>query len=161
MLDGIFQALLTESQACTGFHLGTKELAGVGMSYLLMPLGIRGPVNLTVSLAEWLRRLPWERKILGLNPAFAEIFPGSSHTSDLKIGSPVATLPGAWLYRVSVGTGWPGVRYCDWVRWKVWSATSISEWQHVKLSEQIRPLACCWDVQQPTSQPTSQSGWPL
>ena len=29
--------------------------------------------------------------------------------------------------------------YCDWVRWKVWSADSISVWQHVKLSEQIRP----------------------
>ena len=41
--------------------------------------------------------------------------------------------------------------YCDSVRWKVWSATSISVWQHVKLSEQIRPwdtLACCWDVKQ-------------
>ena len=23
--------------------------------------------------------------------------------------------------------------YCDWVRWKVWPATSISVWQHVKL----------------------------
>ena len=29
--------------------------------------------------------------------------------------------------------------YCDWVRWKVWSATSISVWQYVKLSDQIRP----------------------
>ena len=30
--------------------------------------------------------------------------------------------------------------YCDWVRWKVWSAISISVWQYVKLlSEQIRP----------------------
>ena len=29
--------------------------------------------------------------------------------------------------------------YCDWVRWKVGSATCISVWQHVKLSEQIRP----------------------
>ena len=29
--------------------------------------------------------------------------------------------------------------YCDWVRWKVGSATSISVWQHVKLSVQIRP----------------------
>ena len=29
--------------------------------------------------------------------------------------------------------------YCDWVRYKVWSATSISVWQHVKLPEQIRP----------------------
>ena len=36
-------------------------------------------------------------------------FSGPSHTSDLKIGTPVATLPGAWRYRVSDGTGWPGV----------------------------------------------------
>ena len=34
-------------------------------------------------------------------------FSGSSHTSDLKIGTPVASLPGAWRYRVSAGTGWP------------------------------------------------------
>ena len=36
-------------------------------------------------------------------------FSASSHTSDLKIGTPVATLPGAWHYRVSAGTGRPGV----------------------------------------------------
>ena len=36
-------------------------------------------------------------------------FSGSSHTSDLKIGTPVATLPGAWRYRVSAGTGRSGV----------------------------------------------------
>ena len=36
-------------------------------------------------------------------------FSVSSHTSDLKIGTPVATLPGAWRYRVSTGTGRPGV----------------------------------------------------
>ena len=36
-------------------------------------------------------------------------FPRSSHTSDFKIGTPVATLPGAWCYRVSAGTGRPGV----------------------------------------------------
>ena len=36
-------------------------------------------------------------------------FSGSSHTSDLKIGTPVATLPGAWRYRVSTGTGQPSV----------------------------------------------------
>ena len=36
-------------------------------------------------------------------------FKGSSHTSDLKIGTPVATLPGAWRYRVSAGTGRLGV----------------------------------------------------
>ena len=32
-----------------------------------------------------------------------------SHTSDFKIGTPVATLPGAWRCRVSAGTGRPGV----------------------------------------------------
>ena len=32
-----------------------------------------------------------------------------SHTSDLKIATPVATLPGAWRYKVSAGTGCTGV----------------------------------------------------
>ena len=36
-------------------------------------------------------------------------FSGSSGTSDLKIDTPVATLPGVWRYRVSAGTGRPGV----------------------------------------------------
>ena len=36
-------------------------------------------------------------------------FSGSSHTSDLKTGTAVATLPGAWRYRCSAGTGRPGV----------------------------------------------------
>ena len=34
------------------------------------------------------------------------------------------------------------------------TATSISVWQQVQLSEMIRPqdtLACCWDVKQPTN----------
>ena len=34
---------------------------------------------------------------------------GSSHTRDVKIGTPMATLPGAWHYRVSAGNGCPGV----------------------------------------------------
>ena len=34
---------------------------------------------------------------------------GLSHTSDLRIGTLVATLPGAWRYRVSAGTARPGV----------------------------------------------------
>ena len=55
------------------------------------------------------RRPPRDRKIPGSNPACAGIFSGSSHTSDLKTGTPVATLPGAWRYRVSTGTGRPGV----------------------------------------------------
>ena len=36
-------------------------------------------------------------------------FGGSSHNSDLKIGTPVATLPGIWCYRVSTGNGQPSV----------------------------------------------------
>ena len=67
----------------------------------------------TASLAWWLRRPPRERKIPGLNPACAGIFSGSSHTSDSKIATPVATLPGAWHYRVST---WTVSVYCDWVR---------------------------------------------
>ena len=55
------------------------------------------------------RRPPRERKIRGSNPACAGICSGSSHTSDSKIGTPVATLSGAWRYRVNAGTGRPGV----------------------------------------------------
>ena len=45
----------------------------------------------------------------GFESRLSRDFSGSSHTSDLKIGTPVATLPSAWCYRVSAGTGWPGV----------------------------------------------------
>ena len=43
-------------------------------------------------------------------------FSGSSHTGDLKIDIPVATLPGAWRYRVMLGLVDPVSVYCDWVR---------------------------------------------
>ena len=42
----------------------------------------------------------------------------SSLASDLKIGTPVATLLGAWRYMISTGTGWPGVSIPslgDWI----------------------------------------------
>ena len=65
------------------------------------------PLDRLVGLV--VRRPPRERKVPGLNPTCAGIFSGSSHTSDLNIGTPVATLPGAWRYRVSAGTGRPGV----------------------------------------------------
>ena len=42
----------------------------------------------TTSLAEWLRRPPRERGTPGSIPACAGIFPGSSHTGDLKNGTP-------------------------------------------------------------------------
>ena len=47
--------------------------------------------------------------VKGSNPSCNGIFPGSSHNSDLKVGNLVATLPDAWRYRVSAGTGRPGV----------------------------------------------------
>ena len=45
----------------------------------------------------------------GFESCLRRDFSGSSHTSDFKIGTPVATLPGAWRYRVSSGTGQPSV----------------------------------------------------
>ena len=44
----------------------------------------------------------------GLDSRLRRNFSGSSHTRDLKTGTPVATLAGAWQNRVSAGTGWPG-----------------------------------------------------
>ena len=79
--------------------VSTRYSYGVGQSFL----------GQTASLAWWLRRPPQERKIPGPNPSSGRIFPGSSQSSDLKIGTPVATLPCAWRYRVSSGTGRPGV----------------------------------------------------
>ena len=58
-------------------------------------------------------RPPRERKILGSNPACAGIFSGTSHTSDLKIGTPVATLPG--VIGSELGLVGPVSVYCDWV----------------------------------------------
>ena len=95
----------------------------------------------------------------GFKSCLCRDFSGLSHTSDLKIGTPVATLPGAWRYRVSAGTGWPGVSILWLGEMKIWSATSISVWQHVQLPEQIHPwdtLTCCWDVKQPTNNITTE-----
>ena len=46
--------------------------------------------------------------IPGSNLACTGIFLGR-HTGDLKIDTPVATLPGAWRDRVGAGTGRPVV----------------------------------------------------
>ena len=62
------------------------------------------------SLAWWLRHLPWKQQTWVWFPAFSlDLFCRYSHTSDLKTGISVATLPCNWCYRVSAGTGWPGV----------------------------------------------------
>ena len=90
-------------------------------------------------------------------------FSGSSHTSDLKIGSPVATLPGAWRHRVSAGTGRPGVNI-------LWHSGIVGEVESLLcnfcLSMAARTiaeadpsvrytLACCWHVKRPTNNSNS------
>ena len=45
----------------------------------------------------------------GFESRLRQDFSGLSHTRDFKICTPVATLPGAWHYRVRAGTGRPGV----------------------------------------------------
>ena len=92
----------TKIQLDTGSWSWSKHYVHLGTNILVL-------MRLTTSLAKWLRRPPRERKIPGSNPACAGLSSGSSHTSDLKIGTPVATLPGAWRYRVSAGTGQLGV----------------------------------------------------
>ena len=75
-------------------------------------------VIVTLLCGQWRLSTPLWNRLVGLvvkasasraeDPGFEsplESFPGSSHTGDLKIGIPVATLPGAWRYRVSAGTG--------------------------------------------------------
>ena len=80
-------------------------------------------------------------------------FSWSSHTSDFKIGTPVAILPGTGHYRVSTGTGFPSVRIL-WLGEIERSATSNAMWQRVQLSKQICPWdtqECCWDIKQQTN----------
>ena len=83
-------------------------------------------------LASWLRRPPRQRKIPGSNPASAVgIFPGRviPVTSKLALQWLPCQAPGfIWSVLGLVG---PVSVYCDWARWKVWSATPISVWQHV------------------------------
>ena len=106
------------------------------------PVGIikRGPFITYRLVGLEVRRPPREWKIPGSNPACAGILSGSSHTSDFK------KLAFQWLPCQAPGVtgsalGLVGTVsvYCDWVIWKVGSATSVSVWQHVKLSVQIRP----------------------
>ena len=69
--------------------------------WLLNHRPLRWPSGQGVSPESWRSKVPIQLVVGN--------FPGSSHTSALKIDTPVATLPGAWRYRVSAGTGWPGV----------------------------------------------------
>ena len=61
------------------------------------------------------RRPPRERKVPGSNPACAGIFSGSSRTSDLNIGTPVAN-PAPGYIGSALGLVGPVSVSCDWVR---------------------------------------------
>ena len=67
--------------------------------------------------------------------------PPSDYTSDLKIGTPVATLPDAWCSRVSAGTGWSGVSRLSLGEVESLFAVSMSARQHVQLSELSRSVS--------------------
>ena len=77
-------------------------------------------------------------------------FSGLSHTSDFKIGTPVATLPGAWHYKVSAGTGRPSVSilWLDEVESLICSFCLSVAARKIVCADPYT-LACCWDVKQP------------
>ena len=136
----------TSSQACEKFSFYLQK------DYRLMFIALSAhKANRFVGLV--VRRPPWERKIPGSNPACAGIFSGSSHTSDFKIGTPMATLPSAGGYRVSTGTGQPGVS----ILWLGEVERLICNFYlsvAARKIVQIRPwdtLVCCWDVKHPTN----------
>ena len=106
------------------------------------------------------RRPPRERKVPGSKPACAGIFSGSSPASDFKIGTPMATLSGAWRYRVSTGTGRPGVSilWLGEVERLICSFyLSVAARKIVLADPSLNTLACCWDVKQPTNKQTLPS----
>ena len=83
-------------------------------------------------------------------------FSAPSHTSDLKVATQVATLPGTWHYKVSAGTGRPGVSI-------LWVGEVESLICNFYLSVAARKIvcavsslryACCWDVKQLTNKQT-------
>ena len=57
--------------------------------------------------------------------------------------SSAAMTPAPGVIRTLLGLAGPLSVHCDWLEYRVWSATSISVWQHIHLSEQI----CPWNTQ--------------
>ena len=84
-------------------------------------------------------------------------FSGSSYTSDFKTGTSVATLPGAWHYRVSAGTGRPGVSILWLGEVESWICNFYLSVAARKIMR-IRPWdtpACCWNVKHTTNKQTN------
>ena len=92
----------------------------------------------------------------GIESRLRRDFSGSSHTSDLKTGAPVATLPGAWRYRVSAGTGGHGVSILWLGEVESWICNFCLS---VAARKIVRPwdTLACWDVKQPTGTLSKQA----
>ena len=71
----------------------------------------------------------------GSNPVCAGIFPGRVIPVTSKVALQWLSCQAPGVIGSALGLVGPVSVYCDWVRWKVRSATSISAWQHVQLSE--------------------------
>ena len=88
-------------------------------------------------------------------PAFTtDLFPGwiQPVTQHWYSSGLLCRTPG--IIGSALGLVGPVPAYSDWVKQKVWSTTSISVWQHVRLSEEICPwntLGCCWNIRRPTN----------
>ena len=85
-------------------------------SYLIAENKSAFPFCLNRLLGIVVQASAWRAEDPGFESHLRRGFSGSSHTSDLKIGTPVASLPGAWRYSVIVGTGWPDVSILCLVR---------------------------------------------
>ena len=80
-----------------------RRIQALEMRCFLKVLGIYSFAGLVVKVSALGAKDP------GFESRLRRDFSGSNHASDLIIGTPVATLPGAWNYRVSAGTGRPVV----------------------------------------------------
>ena len=86
-----------KNESCTTFTFL------IGICVLPSPFSCKLPCGLVVKASALRAEDP------GFESRLWRDFWGLSHTSDLKIGTPVATLPGASRFGVSAWTGWPGV----------------------------------------------------
>ena len=75
----------------------------------------------------------------GFEPHLRRDFSRSSHTGYKKLALQWLPCVAPGVIGSVLGLGGPKPVYCDWAWGKVWSTTSVAVWQHVKLSEQIRP----------------------
>ena len=80
-------------------------------SWIIWTLCVRLPLHFKTHRLVGLvvKASAWRAEDPGFECHLQGDFSRSSHTSDLKIGTPVATLPGAWRYRISAGIGQPSV----------------------------------------------------